>query len=227
MKAKFGAVIVGGSGKLGGHVVTKNRAGYALRTKVTPSNPKTSYQANVRSRLTNISQAWAGLTESQRLQWNAAAVNFAKTNIFGDKVNPSGFNLYQKLNNNLLAIGQPVITTPPSPAAVAAMESLSVTAVNSTGAVTITYSPAIPADMTFKVFATDSQNAGKSFVKNKFRLIGVMATAQASPFTATTMYNAKFGHVGGVGKKVYIQLVGVNETTGQEGIAAQAVAVIS
>jgi len=227
MKAKFGAVIVGGSGKLGGHVVTKNRAGYALRTKVTPSNPKTSYQANVRSRLTGISQSWAGLTEEERIQWNAAAVNFAKTNIFGDKVNPSGFNLFQRLNNNLLTIGEPAITAPPAPSAVAAMEVLSATAVNATGIVTITFGPAIPTDMSFKVFATDAQNAGKSFVKNRFRLIGILTSADVSPFVATAMYTDKFGAVGAIGKKIYINLVGVNQLTGQEGIAAQAVAIIS
>ena len=227
MKIKWGALVVDGRNKIGGHVASANRGGAYLRTKVSPKQPASTYTAHVRAVFSAISSAWRGLTNAQRTAWNNAVQDFKKSDIFGDIKIPSGFNLYQKLNNNLLAIGQPVITTPPSPAAVAAMESLSVTAVNSTGAVTITYSPAIPADMTFKVFATDSQNAGKSFVKNKFRLIGVMATAQASPFTATTMYNAKFGHVGGVGKKVYIQLVGVNETTGQEGIAAQAVAVIS
>jgi hypothetical protein len=227
MKIKWGALVVDGSGKLGGHVASKNRSGSALRTKVTPSNPQTSYQANVRSRLTSISQAWAGLTDSERQQWNSAAVNFAGSNIFGDKVNPSGFNLYQKLNNNLSLIGAAAITAPPSPAAVGSMESLSVTAVNATGVVTITYAPAIDADTTMLIFATAAENAGKSFVKNKFRLIGHIATADASPYVATAMYNAKFGAVGAVGKKIHIRVVGVNENTGQQGIAAQATAVIS
>jgi hypothetical protein len=226
MKVKFGAVVTEGSGKLGGHVFTKNRAGASMRTKVTPSNPRTSFQANVRSRLVVNSQAWAGLTDSQRQQWNSAAPNFAKSNIFGDKVNPSGFNLYQKLNNNLLAIGQPVINVPPSPVSVGAMSVMSATAVNATGVVTVTFSPAIPVDTTMKIFATPSENAGKSFVKNKFRLIGVLTSADVSPKVITSVYAAKFGAVGATGKKIYIRAVGVSETTGVEGIGSQCVAVI-
>lgn len=227
MKIKWGALVVDGSGKLGGHVASKNKSGSALRTKVTPSNPQTSYQANVRSRLTSISQAWASLSDSERSQWNAAAPNFAGSNIFGDKVNPSGFNLYQKLNNNLAIIGGTAIDVPPSPAAVGALSSLSATAVNSTGAVTLTFAPVIDASTTMLVFATSSENAGKSFVKNKFRLIGTMSSSNTSPFVATTIFNAKFGGVGAVGKKIHFRIVGVNETTGQQGIAAQCTAVIS
>jgi len=47
MKMKFGAIVVDGRGKIGGHVASKNRGGAYLRTKVTPSNPQTGYQAAV------------------------------------------------------------------------------------------------------------------------------------------------------------------------------------
>jgi len=227
MKAKFGAVIVGGSGKIGGHVITKNRAGYAMRTKVTPSNPNTQYQANVRSRLVAISQAWSSLTEAQRLAWNNAVDAFKKTNVFGDLVTPSGFNLYQRLNNNLVTIGIAVIDTPPLPEAVGAMTSMSLAAVNATGAITLTFAPAIGAGDTFKVFATTSINPGKSFVKNQFRLIGTIDSTDASPLDIKTMYDAKFGAVGAAGQKIFVQVVGVNKTTGQEGIEGQAFAFIS
>jgi hypothetical protein len=227
MLIKWGALVVNGSGALGGHVATSNKAGSALRTKVTPSNPQTSYQANTRSLLASISQAWAGLTEAQRTLWNAAVSSFTKTNIFGDTVTPSGFNLYQKLNNNLSTIGVAMIDTPPSPAAVGAMTTLSATAVNSTGVLTITFAPVIDSDTIMKVFATTAINAGISSVKNEFRFIGHIATADTSPYVATTMYAAKFGSVGAAGKKIYIKIVGVNKTTGQMGIGAQCMAIIS
>ena len=72
MKTKFGAVIVAGSGKVGGHVASHNRGGAYLRTKVTPVNPNTSYQAGVRNRLATIATSWKGLTAAQRLNWNGA-----------------------------------------------------------------------------------------------------------------------------------------------------------
>jgi hypothetical protein len=100
MKTKFGAIIVDGRNKIGGHVASKNRAGSYLRTKVTPTNPGTTYQVNVRNRLAGISTAWRALTEAQRKAWNVAVSNYARTDIFGDLKNPSGFNLHQQLNNN-------------------------------------------------------------------------------------------------------------------------------
>jgi hypothetical protein len=228
MKIKFGAIVVAGSGKLGGHVFTKNRAGAAMRTKVTPSNPRTVSQSGARAFLTTISKAWAGLTESQRLQWNAASTSFKKTNIFGDGVTPSGFNLYQKLNNNLLNVGAAVIDVPPSPSAVVGITALSVTAVHA-GALTITFTADANASATqeLEIWATESINAGKSFVKNKFRKIGNVVSTTVSPYVATTLYNTKFGAVGAAGKKIFIQIKGVNAETGQAGVPYQAEAIIS
>ncbi len=228
MKAKFGLVIVGGSGKLGGHVVTKNRAGYAIRTKVTPSNPQTTFQANVRARLTTISKSWAGLSDAQRLQWNTAVDSFKSTNIWGDGVTPSGFNLFQKLNNNILLSGGTAITTPPTPAAVVGLTAFTATAVHA-GASTLTFTVDSNSGATqfLEIWATESVPAGKTFVKNKFRLIGSIVSTTASPYTATTLYNAKFGAPGAAGKKIYFRIVGVNQTTGQAGLPYQAVAVIS
>jgi len=227
MLIKWGALVVNGSGKIGGQVASSNAAGSILRTKVTPSNGQSPSQSAVRSRLASISQSWAGLAEAQRTAWNNAVSSFTSTNIFGDTVTPSGFNLYQKINNNLLLIGEDMIDTPPSPSSVQALVSLSATAVNLTGVVTLTFADAIEAGTTFKVFATDAINAGISFVKSEYRLIGTIDSGDISPFIATTLYNAKFGAVGSVGKKIFFKVVGVNNTTGQEGVGLKAVAVIS
>lgn len=226
MKAKFGAIVVDGRGKIGGHVASKNRAGSYFRTKVTPVNPQTSSQAAVRNRLTSISQAWRGLTDSQRAAWNAAVSDFSKTDIFGDLRNPSGFNLYQRLNNNLLNIGQSVISTPPVPSEVDAFVSMSFTATAGTPSLSITFSAAVSAGMSVKVFATAPQSAGVSFVKSEYRQIAVLTSADTSPYDALTDYTDKFGSIGSAGQKIFIKMVQVNETTGQEGSAISNSAVI-
>ena len=59
MKLKFGAIVTDGRGKIGGHVASKNRSGAYLRTKVTPSNPNTVAQVQVRSILASLSQSWS------------------------------------------------------------------------------------------------------------------------------------------------------------------------
>lgn len=227
MKMKFGAIVVDGRGKIGGHVASKNRGGAYLRTKVTPVNPSTPYQQGVRNRLSGLSSGWRGLTAAQRSAWNNAVSDFAKTNIFGDLKNPSGFNLYQKLNNNLLNVSQSAISAPPAAEAVDAMTSFSAAAANGAQTVTLTYAPAIAADHSVIVRATPALSPGVSFVKSEFRQIDVILTADASPFSIETEYTAKFGAVGAAGQKIFFELVEVNNNTGQAGIPIQASAVIS
>lgn len=224
MKTKFGAIIVDGRGKIGGHVASKNRAGSYLRTKVTPVNPNTSAQATVRNRLSGISSAWRDLTAAQRSAWNAAVEDFAKTDIFGDLRNPTGFNLYQRLNNNLLNIGEAVITVPPAPVAVDSFTSMSIAAEDATVAesLEITYAAAIAADHKVKVFATAPLSAGVSFVKSEYRQIDVIVTADASPFDITAEYVAKFGSTGEVGQKIFVKMVQVETASGIEGSAISA-----
>lgn len=225
MKTLFGSIIVAGSGKIGGHVASKNRAGSYLRTKVSPVNPQTTYQTGIRNRLTTVSQAWKSLTQAQRNAWNTAVGDYSKTDIFGSIRNPSGFNLYQMLNNNLLAIGQAVITVPPVPASVAAMTSISLAVVTGTPAITLTFAPAIPVGTSVKVFATAPQSQGKSFVKSEYRFIGLLTDSDTSPEVMTTLYSAKFGAVTENGLKVFVKCVPYNETTGQAGSALVASAI--
>ena len=113
-KIKWGAIVVDGRGKLGGHVFTKTKSGATMRTKVTPVNPQTAAQASARSRLGGNSQAWAGLTEEQRSSWNALASETSKTNIFGDQYFPSGKNLFTSVNNNLIMAGSTSIVNAPT-----------------------------------------------------------------------------------------------------------------
>ena len=226
MKAKWGALVVDGRGKIGGHVLSKNKSGAYMRTKVTPVNPQTTAQSLVRSRFTTYAQAWRGLSAAQRAAWRGAVDGFKKTNVFGDMVAPSGFNLYCTLNNNLVTIGQSAINTPPDPSAV---DDIVI------GALTATDAPALSlaytagtGGSTLKVFATPAVSAGKEYVKNLYRLISSdIAVETASPYDAAADYAAVFGAVAAVGSQIFIKTVAVNETTGQEGTPQVTSAVIA
>lgn len=100
-KCKFGMMMTDARGKLGGQVFTKNRSGAVIRTKVTPTNPKTDAQAAARSALGIASANWSNLTELQRSAWNSVASTTSKKNIFGDNYFPSGKNMFVGVNANL------------------------------------------------------------------------------------------------------------------------------
>jgi hypothetical protein len=226
MKIKYGALIVDGRNKIGGHVASRNRAGAFLRTKVTPINPGTTYQVNARNRFGGLSSAWRGLDAGEILAWNAAVSDYARTDIFGDLRNPSGFNLHQKLNNNLINIGESAITTPPLPEAVDAFNSLSIVANVTTPAINITFDPVIADTHKVFVFATPGISPGISFVKSAFRLIMVLSVASPPGFTILGPYVSKFSAVPVAGSKVFVRLVQVNVTTGQAGIPIQASTIV-
>lgn len=217
MKTKFGAAIIDGRGKIAGFVASKNRGGSYMRVKVTPTNPKTVSQQSARARFTNMSQAWAGLTQAQRDSWNNAVTGFAKTDIFGDLRNPSGFNLYQRLNNLIAIVGGTAITAPPANTGTGYFSTFSFSATKSTPTLSVAFAPVIPASAKVILEATAGYSAGKSFNKNLFRVIGVMATADTTPFNALSLYTAKFGAMAAIGKKISLRAKWVDPLTGQTG----------
>jgi hypothetical protein len=227
MKTKFGAIIVAGSGKIGGHVASRNRGGAYLRTKVSPINPSTSFQAAIRNRLSTISSAWRGLTQAQRDAWNAAVSSYSKTDVFGDLKTPSGFNLYQLLNNNLQRIGEAAITLPPLPVSLPVIQTGVLASVHA-GAMTITFTDdPVVTNSVVEVSATAAQSAGKAFVKSEFRILGNMPAIVAHVATITTIYNAKFGAPSNAGEKVFVRLRQISNVSGQAGIPVIYSAVVS
>ena len=192
MKAKFGAIVVDGRGKLGGHVFSKNAAGSYMRTKTTPSNPQTSYQTAVRALFASISAGWSSLTEGVRNAWNSAVDDWQKTNVFGDLKKPTGKALYQRLNNQAQSAGWNAVATPPArqdlPDAV-------VTAVNYiVDAPSLTLVGAdVQASTRIMLFATPVLSDGTTFVKNKLRNISNQLANAYDPAVAAAAYTAKFG----------------------------------
>jgi hypothetical protein len=228
MKIKWGALVVDGRNKIGGQVASKNRHGAYMRNKVTPVNPQSASQVTVRARLSGFAAGWRGLTAAQRLAWNAAVSDYKKTDIFGDIQNPSGFNLYVKLNSNLANIGIAAISNPPLPQAVSVFTTGTLAAAAGAQTMSLTVTPAVqPVGETIVVRATPGISAGKSFVKSEFRQIGTFTAAVAGAYDLAANYIAKFGPIGPAGVKVFVEVIHVNETTGQASQVQQYNAIVA
>jgi len=215
MKAKFGAIIVDGSGKIGGHVVSKNRGGAYIRTKVTPTNPNTVAQQNVRAMLSGLSTAWAGLTEAQRSSWNGAVADYASTNVFGDLKNPSGFNLFVKLNTNLQNGGFSAVDTVPAKETVPYSEIATAIYDISSAEFNVTFPDSNYDGVVLYVQATPAVSAGKTNVNSLFRTIGVF-TGVAGSIDVYGQYVAKFGALA-VGANASLRLAPI-VASGQKGV---------
>lgn len=202
MKIKWGALVVDGRGKLGGHVAAQNRGGSYLRTKVTPSNPQTTFQTTVRNLFGSISSGWSGLAAAVILAWNAAVDDWKSTNIFGDLKQPSGKALYQRLNQNAQLAGYPPVTSPPAKVTLPDSNVTAITFDISDAEIDPTgiYSGT---GFTVLTFSSGPVTAGTTFVKNKMRLIGNSGALAYSATAAYTQYVAKFG-TPTAGEKVYM-----------------------
>ena len=218
MKIKFGSFVVAGSGKIGGHVAAKNRGGAYLRTKVTPLNPNTGAQAGSRALLASLSTAWAGLTDAERKSWNGAVSSFASTDIFGDLRNPSGFNLFIKLNANLSNSGQALLSVAPEKVEVPFVPVVSATLDISLSTLDVVFANTGFDESVLKLAATPSLSQGVSFVKSQLRTVG----HQFVPSDTVDVYDsyvAKFG-VPAVGANIVLSIAPIT-ATGQQGVAQQ------
>ena len=214
-KIKWGAIVVDGRGKLGGHVFTKTRSGATMRTKVTPVNPQSSAQAAARSRLGGNSMAWGSLTEAQRESWNSLASETGKTNVFGDQYFPTGKNLFTSVNNNLLMIEKPTLQTAVKPEALPFITDMSVTISSATSAITLNVSVEGQVNKsTLVVEASAPFSPGKYNFDGSYRQV-MFEPDGSIPIGADvyTAYVAKFG-APPTGKKIGFRCYFIEQDTG-------------
>lgn len=207
--------IVDMRGKVNGTVASKNRSGAYLRTKVTGSNPRTPAQLTARGRLTFNSQAWRSLGLLVIAAWNSAVDGYAKSNVFGNKVNPTGKNLYTALNNNLASVGVAPIATVPLPegAEQPVLTDLSM-ADDGVGSITVTGTTAASK---VQIWATAPQSPGVRFFKGKYRLIGFLPGNAVTAAAIGPLYVTRFG-APAAGQLVAVQVVAINATTGESSL---------
>lgn len=219
MKMKWGALVVDGRGKIGGHVASKNRSGSFLRTKVTPTNARTSFQIAARARLSEFSVGWGSLSPAQIAAWNNATEEWSGTNVFGDNVKPTGKNLYTRLNAVLGSIGQSPISSPPSPVAIDEPTGFSADLDIGGGPTELNFDTVDP-DLSYQLWATAPHSPGRSFVEGRYRQIAAIPGASVDGYDYESDYIARFG-TPEVGKVVSLMVVPVVTSSGQKGLGAK------
>lgn len=109
---KTGGGVAAISGKTGGTVYARNKAGAYSRNWAKPVNPGTSRQTDVRSGFAGGSAAFSLLTAAQVAAWQAYAAALTRVNRQGDSYTPTGRQIYIEQYNNMSAIGQTPLSIP-------------------------------------------------------------------------------------------------------------------
>ena len=96
--------------KLGGTVASRGRAGLSLRSRVAPTQPRTSAQVAARFNFAAATQGWSAQSPATIEAWRAYAARSTLTNALGQTYTPSGFQMWVRSCRYLACIdgGLPV-----------------------------------------------------------------------------------------------------------------------
>ena len=210
---KYGHLISEGRGSLNGTVFSRNSAGAYMRAKVSPAQPRTARQQQVRQQLSSASAGWRNLTEDQRKAWIAAAAAATKINVFGDNVPLTGHQLYVRIARYAQEAGVTIPTDPPTIEATTGLDTLTLTADATPATLSLEFTPGtLPANVKLLIDATDTLSAGISYAGGKYRRIMVSDAAATSPIDLLSNWQAKFGSLVS-GAKVFVRVSAIDTTT--------------
>lgn len=111
-RIKFGAIVTDMRGPLGGHVFQKGNQSRVMKTKTRPRVSSSSLSRDKTLRISSVQQAWNNLSDSVRLDWGLAAINFPFKSTFDDSITLNGYQFFIKLNTSRVFVNQAIVTSP-------------------------------------------------------------------------------------------------------------------
>ena len=84
-----------------------------LSVRCWPTGPTTNAQVARRASLSKITKSYKTLTDEQRAAWESLAEHATGQTVLGQKAKLSGFNLYVRLNSNLVMVGSSMRSVAP------------------------------------------------------------------------------------------------------------------
>ena len=222
-KVQYSAVVGDARGKIGGVVATKGRFGAVVRTKVSPVQPRTTAQRNVRAGFTNESKGWSGeLDDLKRAAWDSFARANPVKDVFGNTRILTGHQMYVRLNRVIVQCGGTQIQLPPLSLAVGEPTTVTVHATHgSPPTLSLDATGPPTADECAEVWAAAVQNPGRRFLGSAYRLIYVLPAGSAPPYNAGPQFEARFGTIQ-AGQGIRVLLKYGNKLTGAQGMGVQA-----
>lgn len=221
-KVKYGGGIQDIRGSIAGQVHSRNTYGNYIRQKVSPVQPRTRRQLEIRTLFTELSRRYSNtLTDDQQEAWRQAAASSPVRDVFGDSITLTGINLYARLNSLRLLQGLTPLDDPPPVEEVPSLDSLSLSWDPETSTLEVGFAPTpIPPGLSLFVWATEPLNPGVAFVSPKLRLLAVLPQGTTSPADITTQYLARYGAIT-PGKRIYVaaELVSEYGWKGQRSLA--------
>lgn len=196
---KFGTLVVGVRGTIGGMTFSANHAGPHARVWQKPSNPATTYQQITRGRMTAYGALWNGMTAALRADWRtfAATPPEADYNSLGELILPTGWEWFCRIQQRLQTAARAVSTTVPGASAVTPPASATLAfAELPGGACTVTYPNATFGATDAAILYLAFNTTSGMLVKNSQRILTYAKYNPGNgPKTITTEVSARWGNI--------------------------------
>jgi hypothetical protein len=191
------------TGKFGMSVTWPARNGLVRRILVTPANPRTDRQLEVRDLLSQQARRFDALTDAQQDAWNVAAAGYQSRPSLGQSGPLTGMQLFIRVNCKLGLLGQTQVDVPPEAPQFPDQAPQNLVITNTGGVVAVRLTcPTDPGETTV-LRASPQQNSAVRACRN-FRIIGVCPAPVAGAADITGLYTAEFGAVP-VGKRLFVR----------------------
>lgn len=112
---KFGDLVVGARGAIGGVIYSANKSGPYVRSWARGSNVRSARQTDARALLVDASAYWRDLDPGDQADWDTWAADPAQErfNALGESYYLSGFQAFIFMSRQLLTLGRAIIESAP------------------------------------------------------------------------------------------------------------------
>jgi hypothetical protein len=197
------------SGSYASNTSSRNRGGQYVRNRRAPVQPIGSgRRAKIRTALSNASNGWSALSDSDRAAWEAFAASNPVSDALGQSIKLTGHQWFVSCGTQLLNLDQGLPTAPPGSTTVPHLTGITASAVASTGVVTVSWTTDGATGDFIMVAASPQMSAGRSYNKQFNQLAHVPGDTATKVLTAE--YAAEFG-VPVAGKRIFFRLTTANE----------------
>lgn len=190
-RVKLSAGFTAIAGKQGGSVWATNQGGlYFRNNKFYGKVPKMG-QVGSRANMAYISGLWRQLPPTNQIEWTNAGPDFPTTNIFGDARIPTGYELFMRLNLNIVKFGNTLLSSPPSPSSFPAYGPLEWAVLDATH-VSINFPYTVPANEYVMVWGAYPKSAGVNKIPTSWKFFGYQSPVGATNINLISSYRSFF-----------------------------------
>ena len=223
-KVQYSVAVGDMRNKAGGAVFTKTRFGSMIRRKVSPTQPRSGSQMNVRAGFTALSKLWSGASmATYRAAWIALAEGYPIKDVFGNSQKLTGHQMFVRLNRALQTAGVATLLIPPATLSALYPGALTLAKTGGPPITALTVQPATYATATEAtvIFATGGISPGRANAGARYRMVKMVSGVIAAPIDIFAQYVTKFG-TPIIGRQIFIRVLYVTLATGAQSLGSEA-----